>query len=243
MNLIENVSRRSFLKGMVSTGALVVGACYYPQLLRADGLPKDTLADRATLHPNVFVGIDTDGTVYIVAHRSEMGTGIRTSLPLVVADELDADWKRVKIEQAIGDPRYGDQNTDGSHSIRSFYDVMRQAGASARFMLIQAAAQQWNVRPADCVTEPHVVIHRPTGRRLAYGDLAARAAKLPVPKKEELQFKSKSSWRYIGKGMPSYDLDDLCTGKALYGMDARDRRHGLRLHRASAGSRRQGEVL
>jgi len=221
MNLIENVSRRSFLKGMVSTGALVLGACYYPEILRADGLPKDTLADRATLHPNMFVGIDTDGTVQIVAHRSEMGTAIRTSLPLVVADELDADWKRVKIDQAIGDPRYGDQNTDGSHSIRSFYDVMRQAGASARFMLIQAAAQQWNVRPADCVTEPHVVIHRPSGRRLAYGDLAARAAKLPVPKKEQLQLKSNNQWRYIGKGMPSYDLTDLCTGKALYGMDAR----------------------
>ena len=221
MNAIENVSRRSFLKGMVSTGALVLGACYYPEILRAEGLPKDTPADRATLHPNIFVGIDTDGTVHIVAHRSEMGTAIRTSLPLVVADELDADWKRVKIDQAIGDPRYGDQNTDGSHSIRSFYDVMRQAGASARFMLIQAAAQQWKVRPADCVTEPHVVIHRPSGRRLAYGDLAARAAKLPVPKKEQLQFKSNSQWRYIGKGMVSYDLADLCTGKALYGMDAR----------------------
>jgi len=221
MTLIENVSRRSFLKGMVSTGALVLGACYYPEILRADGLPTDTPADRATLHPNMFVGIDTDGTVQIVAHRSEMGTAIRTSLPLVVADELDADWKRVKIDQAIGDPRYGDQNTDGSHSIRSFYDVMRQAGASARFMLIQAAAQQWNVRPADCATEPHVVIHRPSGRRLAYGDLAARAAKLPVPKKEQLQLKSNNQWRYIGKGMPSYDLADLCTGKALYGMDAR----------------------
>ncbi len=221
MNSIENVSRRSFLKGMVSTGALVLGACYYPEILRADGLPEDTPADRATLHPNVFVGIDTDGTVQIVAHRSEMGTVIRTSLPLIVADELDADWKRVKIDQAIGDPRYGDQNTDGSHSIRSFYDVMRQAGASARFMLIQAAAQQWNVRPADCVTEPHVVIHRPSGRRLAYGDLAARAAKMPVPKKEQLQLKSNNQWRYIGKGMSSYDLADLCTGKALYGMDAR----------------------
>ena len=166
MNLIENVSRRSFLKGMVSTGALVLGACYYPELLRANDLPKNTQAYRAMLHPNIFVGIDTDGTIYIVAHRSEMGTGIRTSLPLVVADELDADWKRVKIEQAIGDPRYGDQNTDGSHSIRSFYDVMREAGATARFMLIQAAAQRWNVAPAQCMTEPHVVVHRSTGRRL-----------------------------------------------------------------------------
>ena len=94
MNAIENVSRRSFLKGLVSVGALVLSARYYPELVWAEGLPKDTHADLATLHPNVFVGIDTDGTVYIVAHRSEMGTGIRTSLPLVVADELDADWKR-----------------------------------------------------------------------------------------------------------------------------------------------------
>src|SRR5208337_5355479 len=96
---------------------------------------------------------------YIVAHRSEMGTAIRTSLPLVVAEEMDADWKRVKIEQAIGDPRYGDQNTDGSHSIRSFFDTMRQAGATARFMLIQAAAKQWRVPPSDCQTDLHAVVH------------------------------------------------------------------------------------
>src|SRR6516164_10437801 len=145
MSGIENVSRRGFLKGLVSSGALVLGARFYPKALWAEGLPQGTHADRATLHPNVFVAVDTDGTVYIVAHRSEMGTGIRTSLPLVVADEMDADWKRVKIEQAIGDRRYGDQNTEGSHSIRSFYDVMREAGATARFMLIQAAALEWKV--------------------------------------------------------------------------------------------------
>jgi isoquinoline 1-oxidoreductase subunit beta len=221
MYAIENLSRRNFLKGMVTAGALVLGACDYPKLFSAERLPKDTDADLATLHPNVFVGINTDGTVWIVAHRSEMGTVIRTSLPLVVADELDADWNKVKIDQAIGDPRYGDQNTDGSHSIRSFYDVMRQAGATARLMLIQAAAQQWNVNPSDCVTELHVVVHRPTGRKLGYGELAASAAKLPVPKPEQLQLKSKNAWRYIGKGMTSYDLDALCTGKAVYGMDAR----------------------
>src|SRR5713226_5235863 len=125
MSAIENVSRRGFLKGLASSGALVLGARFYPKILWAgtDGLPHETHTDRATLHPNVFVGVDSDGTVYIVAHRSEMGTGIRTSLPLVVADEMDADWKRVKIEQAIGDRRYGDHNTDGSHSIRSFFQV------------------------------------------------------------------------------------------------------------------------
>src|SRR5882672_2135152 len=169
---IENLSRRGFLKGLVSTGALVLGARLYPQLLWAEGLPKDTQADLVTLHPNVFVGIETDGTVYIVAHRSEMGTGIRTSLPVVVADELDADWKRVKIDQAIGDPRYGDQNTDGSHSIRSFFAVMREAGATARFMLMQAAAQQWGVPPAECASDLHAIVHQSTGRRLGYGELA-----------------------------------------------------------------------
>jgi isoquinoline 1-oxidoreductase beta subunit len=221
MKRIENLSRRGFLKGLVSAGALVLSARFYPERLWAEGLPQDTHADGAALHPHVFVGIDTDGTVYIVTHRSEMGTGIRTALPLVVADELDADWKRVKLEQAIGDPRYGDQNTDGSRSIRQFYDVMREAGAAARLMLMRAAAQQWGVPPAECVSALHAIVHQPTGRRLGYGELVPTAAHLPVPKKEELQFKPRSSWRYIGKGAPSYDLEDLCTGKALYGMDVR----------------------
>src|ERR1700739_2291202 len=190
MSAIENVSRRGFLKGLATAGALVLGAYYAPEILR--GLGSDdvrTDAENATLHPNVFVGINTDGTVWIVAHRSEMGTVIRTSLPLVVADELDADWKRVKIDQAIGDHRYGDQNTDGSHSIRSFFDVMRLSGATARLMLTQAAAQQWGVPASECKTEVHAVVHSSSGRRLGYGDLATAASKLPVPTKEEVQLK------------------------------------------------------
>src|SRR6201987_2419112 len=150
-----------------------------------------------------------------------MDTKSRTTLQLVVADELDADWKRVKIEQAIGDRRYGDQNTDGSHSIRSFYDAMREAGATARFMLIQAAAQPWSVPAAECETDLHVVVHRSTNRRAGYGELASAAAKLPIPHKDELKFKPKSAWRYIGKGEVSYDLEALVTGKAVYGMEAR----------------------
>lgn len=226
MSAIENVSRRAFIKGMAAAGTLVLGAYYAPEILwgqRPNDLRTDdgsTDADRATLHPNVFVGIEMDGTVWIVAHRSEMGTVIRTSLPLVLADELDADWKRVKIDQAIGDHRYGDQNTDGSHSIRSFFDVVRLSGATARLMLIQAAAQQWGVPASECKTDLHVVVHSSSGRRLGYGELATAASKLPVPKKEEVQLKSKSAWRYIGKGMTSYDLTELVTGKAVYGMDA-----------------------
>ncbi len=222
MSGIENVSRRRFLTGgIVAAGALVLGVRYYPKLAASDGVPHDTNADRATLHPSVYLGIVPDGTVWIVAHRSEMGTTSRTTLPLVVADELDADWKRVKIEQAIGDPRYGEQNTDGSHSIRGFYTAMRVAGATARFMLIQAAARQWDVPAAECETDLHVIVHRATNRRAGYGELATAASRFPVPKQEELKLKPKSAWRYIGKGSVSYDLEALVTGKAIYGMDAR----------------------
>src|SRR5882757_10400051 len=174
MSQIDNVSRRRFLKGVFGTGALILAVRYLPPMLMRGHVAGDqTDADRATFHPNLFVGIQQDGTVYIVAHRSEMGTTIRTSLPLVLADELDADWKRVKIDQAIGDKRYGDQNTDGSHSIRSFFDTMRECGAAARWMLIAAAAQQWNVAASECSTEPHEVIHKATGRRAGYSELVA----------------------------------------------------------------------
>src|SRR5712664_1784081 len=222
MSQIENVSRRRFLTGgIIAAGALVLGVRYYPRLSSGDKLPHDTNADHATLHPSVYLGINPDGTVWIVAHRSEMGTTSRTTLPLVVADELDADWKRVEVEQAIGDKRFGDQNTDGSHSIRSFYDAMREAGATARFMLIQAAAKQWSVPASECETDLHVVVHRQTNRSVGYGELADAAAKLQIPTKEELKFKPKTAWRYIGKGKVSYDLEALVTGKAIYGMDAR----------------------
>src|SRR5271167_3185441 len=222
MSGIENVSRRKFLAGgIVAAGALVLGVRYYPKLATGDKLPHDTQADHATLNPSVYLGINPDGTVWIVASRSEMGTTSRTTLPLIVADELDADWNRVKIEQAIGDKRYGDQFTDGSHSIRSFYDAMREAGSTARFMLIQAAAKQWGVPPAECEPELHAVVHRSTNRRAGYGDLASAAAKFPIPTQEQLKLKPKSAWRYIGKGHVSYDLEALVTGKAIYGMDAR----------------------
>jgi isoquinoline 1-oxidoreductase beta subunit len=222
MRQIENVSRRRFLKGAFGAGAFILAVRYVPPMLaQGQTTYAGTEADRAIFHPNLFVGIQPDGTVYIVAHRSEMGTVIRTSLPLVLADELDADWKRVKIDQAIGDKRYGDQNTDGSQSVRRFFDTMRECGATARLMLIHAAALQWNVAASDCSTELHAVVHKATGRRLGYGELASGAARLTVLPKEQLQLKEPSEWRYIGKGMTSVDLEKLCTGKAMYGMDAR----------------------
>ena len=217
-----NLSRRHFLEGIFATGALVVVARLVPGSLHAQGVAAfRTQADAAALHPSVYLGIDPDGTVHIVTHRSEMGTGIRTSLPMVAADELDADWARVKIEQGIGDPRYGDQNTDGSKSIRDFFDAFRQAGASARVMLVQAAAAQWQVPVGECQTEPHEVVHRATGRRATYASLVPAAAKLPVPARETLQFKPRSAWRYIGKDQPTYDLPDIVSGKAVFGMDAK----------------------
>src|SRR5260370_23831849 len=198
MRSIENASRRGFLKGVIGTGAFVLALRYAPAIFSHHAPPDgQTEADRAPLHPDVFVGIETDGTVHIVPHRSEMGSAIRTTLPLVVADELDADWNRVKIDQAIGDKRYGDQNTDGSHSIRSFFDTMRECGASARWMLVEAAAQRWNVPAAECSTEPHVVVHAKSGRKLGHGELASAAAKLDVPKKDQLTLKKPVEGRYI----------------------------------------------
>jgi len=221
MIIIENVSRRGFLQGVLSAGGFVLCAGLVPQTLWGLDATAGSI-DRTVLHPTIFVGIETDGTVYVVAHRSDMGTGTRTSLPRVVADELDADWARVKVVQALGDAKYGDQDTDGSHSIRGFFDVMRESGATARLMLVSAAAQQWNVPASECVTNPvHTVVHHPTGRKLGYGELASAAAKLPVPKKEELKFKPRSAWHYIGKPAPHYDVVDLCTGKPVFGMDVR----------------------
>jgi isoquinoline 1-oxidoreductase subunit beta len=221
MYYISNVSRRGFLQGVLSAGAFVLSVRLVPEALWAETAGAESRAEGAAFHPSIFLGIETDGTVYIVAHRSEMGTTSRTSLPLVAADELDADWKRVKIEQAIGDPRYGDQDTDGSHSIRDFYEPMRETGATARLMLIQAAAQQWGVPTSECQADLHRIVHRGSNRSAGYGELASAAAKLPVPKKEELRFKPKSAWRYIGKGSPSYDIAGIVTGKAGYGYDAR----------------------
>src|ERR1700690_3002319 len=201
---IQAVSRRGFLQGVFSAGALVLCARFVPEAVWAAPRVDGSDVDLATLHPDVYVGINPDGTVIIIAHRSEMGTGCRTTLPMILADELDADWKRVKIEQAVGNEKlYGDQDTDGSHSVRSFFDVMRQSGATARTMLTQAAAQRWSVPESECKADLHTIVHTPTGRRLGYGELATDASKLPVPKKEILQLKPRSAWRYIGKGPSS----------------------------------------
>src|SRR6266581_900174 len=231
MMQIENIStndwegvasRRGFLKGMLGAGAFVLSVRLMPQRLLAgmNAGASDAMTE-APWHPNVYLAIGTDGTAYIIAHRSEMGSGSRTALPRIVADELDADWARVKLVQATGDEKYGDQDTDGSHSVRSFFSTLRECGATARLMLVRAAAAQWGVAATECATNLHTVVHKPSGKKLGYGELVAAAAKLEVPKKEDVQLKPRSEWRYIGKGAASYDLKDMCIGKAKYGQDTR----------------------
>jgi isoquinoline 1-oxidoreductase beta subunit len=223
--LIQNVSRRNLLKGVVATGGLVMAAQFLPKSAMADenqyntgagGMPGGVVWD-----PHVFVSIDPSGIVTIVTHRSEMGTGSRTSLPMVVADEMEADWAKVKIVQAPGDEqKYGNQDTDGSRSIRHFIQPMRACGAATRQMLEHAAAVTWGVSDLEVRAQNHKVTHIPSGKSLGYGELAAAAAKLPTPSMKSLTLKNPSQFKYIGKGnIPITDLFNITTGKATYAQD------------------------
>lgn len=223
MNRVDLVTRRTFLGGVFTSGAFVLGARLLPldALAGTSAMSGISSADGAAWHPSVYLGIETDGTVIVVAHRSEMGTGIRTGLPMIVADELDADWARVKVEQALGDVKYGSQDTDGSCSIRDFADAMRDAGATARLMLQRAAAAKWNVPAEECKAQNHQVVHASSKRKLGYGELATLAAAQPLPNKEELKYKPASEYRYIGKDFPTVDRDDISAGRGTFGIDAR----------------------
>ena len=215
--MITLASRRGFLGGIFSAGALILAGEVKPSLL---GGVAEADVPAVTWKPNVFVGLNPDGSVIIVAHRSEMGTGIRTTLPMVVADELGADWRRVSVEQASSDEKlYGSQNTDGSCSIRDFYDTMRDAGATARLMLERAAAAKWNVSAAECRTENHQVIHAASGRTIGFVELVSLASQQPVPTAKEIKLKPATEFQYIGKGVPIVDLKNITTGKAIYGFD------------------------
>jgi isoquinoline 1-oxidoreductase beta subunit len=221
---IENVSRRSMLKALGIAGGFVLAApimsrpAFAAYQTGADKMPHGVVVD-----PRVFVAIAPDGSVTIIAHRAEMGTGVRTSLPLIVAEEMDADWSRVRVQQAHGDEvKYGNQDTDGSRSTRHYLMPMRQIGASARTMLEQAAAKRWGVAVAEVKAVNHEVVHDATGRKLGFGDLAADAAKEPVPALDSRKLKDPKSFRYLGKGEVSIvDLHDITTGKAGYGADIR----------------------
>jgi isoquinoline 1-oxidoreductase subunit beta len=220
---VANVSRRGFLAG-ITAGSLVLAIGLSPDAnaqekkFGADGMPNGWRDD-----PRIFVAISPDGLVTVTCHRQEMGQGVRTSIAMVVADELDADWSRVRVAQAQGnEPRYGNQDTDGSRSLRHFFMPMRRAGAAARTMLEQAAAAQWRVPVQEVRAREHAVVHERTGRRLDYGVLATAAAAQQVPARETLKLKEPSAFRYIGKDMIGLiDNQDITTGKAVYGIDAR----------------------
>jgi isoquinoline 1-oxidoreductase beta subunit len=218
----QQVDRRTFLAGLsglvlVASVSRIVKAADAPKY-GADGMEHGWRDD-----PLTFVAIGEDGLVTVVVHRSEMGQGIRTGLPLVIADELDADWSRVRVTQAPGDEeKFGNQDTDGSRSMRHHFDPMRRVGAAARTMLEAAAAAAWNVPVSSVRAANHEVIHQESGRRLGYGALAKAAAKLPVPARESLRLKNPSQFRYIGKeNIPLLDGQDISHGRAQYGIDAR----------------------
>jgi isoquinoline 1-oxidoreductase beta subunit len=211
------VNRRGFLQG----AAFVLAAVATPAgAFERYATGGEDMPNGIVINPLVFVAIDADGTVTLTAHRAEMGTGSRTSLPMVLADEMGADWERVRIVQAPGDePTYGNQDTDGSRSMRHHIQSMRQMGAAVRTMLARAAAAEWQVDPGAVVVEVHEVVS-PTGERLGFGELAASAMALEVPPFEELTFKDEADFRYIGKGnVPITDLHDITVGKAVYGAD------------------------
>jgi isoquinoline 1-oxidoreductase beta subunit len=217
------LSRREFLRRLQAMGGLLLVADGL-HIVKAADAPKygaEGMEHGTIDNPQVFVMVGDDGWVTIIAHRSEMGQGVRTGMPLIVADEMEADWNRVRVQQAPADEvKYGNQDTDGSRSTRHFIDPMRRCGAAARMMLEQAAALSWNVPAAEVHAVNHEVLHDKTGRKLGFGTLAKRAAKLKVPPSKALRLKKAEEFRYVGKGkVPLIDGHDIVTGQAQYGID------------------------
>jgi isoquinoline 1-oxidoreductase subunit beta len=209
----ENVNRRTFIRVAAgTTGALAVGVLTTRDVARAA---------RRAAPPSVlsaFVEIAEDGTVRIIAKNPEIGSGVKTSLPILIAEELDVDWSTVRVVQADFAAKYGDQFTGGSSAIWDHFTPLRQAGAAARALLITAAANRWSVNADTCSTERGTVIHVSSGRRLPYGELAADAAKLPAP--TNVRLKDSSQFRVIGTRVPVVDANEIVTGRAQYGLDA-----------------------
>ncbi|MFC3092787.1 xanthine dehydrogenase family protein molybdopterin-binding subunit [Alteromonas sediminis] len=208
-----NVDRRQFLKvSALASGGLFIGfsAAHATQS-----------ASRASeFNPNAFIHLQENGDLLIYSGRCEMGQGISTALPSVVADEMEADWSFVRVEQAEGnEEKFGSQATGGSASIRTMYEPMRQAGAAAREMLVAAAAKVWNTTTDNCYAQQHHVFNKTNGKKLGYGELAPIAATLPVPEAPTL--KSKSDFNYIGKALPRHDVGMVIEGKRTYGVDVK----------------------
>ena len=213
------LGRRALLKGGVALGAgLTVGFRLFPR-----GRGATHAQTPGVFTPNQWLSIDRDGLVTITNSVPEMGQGSMTTTTIIIADELDADWKKIRVNQAPADPkRYanpitGSQSYGGSRGVRDHMEMWRKSAAAARQMLKQAAADEWGV-PVDSVdTEPGVVVHRATGRKLAYGQLVDRAQALPVPQSPKL--KTPDQFRYIGKNLHRLDSPEKATGRGIYGMD------------------------
>ncbi len=210
------VSRRTFLRvGTVAGAGLALGV-WLPTASHPDAEGEKTGDDFV---PNAWVRIDHQGNVTITVAKSEMGQGVRTALPMIVADELDADWSKVHVEQAVADEKYGNMTTGGSASIRTSWERLRKAGAAARLMLLTAAANRWKVPLSECRTEDGKVLDDTSHKVLDYGALVDDAAKLPVPADPPL--KDPSQFRIIGKRVPRTDTPFKIDGSAVFGIDVR----------------------
>jgi len=194
------LSRRTFLKATAAAGGLTLTAGW-TSVFAQDKYGANSMPHGAVDNPLVFVSIAANGIVTITCHRAEMGQGVRTGVPMIVADELEADWRKVRVVQAPGDElRYGNQDTDGSRTTRHFFMPMRRCGAAARQMLEAAAAARWGVPASEVQARNHELVHKPSGRKVGFGDVAADAAKQPVPAADQLRLKKPAEFRYIGKG-------------------------------------------
>ena len=214
MRSVTNTSRREFLKSGAAGSAGLLLAFYAPALAAAPNAPEPDFK------PNAYIRIDPRGDVHLVVTRSEMGQGVRTALAMILAEELDADWSRVKIEQGDCDPQYGDMTTGGSMSIRSTWDPLRKAGACARDMLLTAAADSWGVAKDECSAAGSSVIeHKKTGQKITYGQLAIKAASVPLPK--DVPLKDPKDYRIVGSKRARVDGQHIVIGEAHYGIDTK----------------------
>jgi isoquinoline 1-oxidoreductase beta subunit len=213
MSAILNVTRRDFLRTGSAAGAGLVLGFTLPS---RNGNGVSAAGDFA---PNVFLKIDSTGVVTLLAPRPEMGQGVRTSLPMLLAEDLEADWKKIRIEQAPADKKYGDQSVGGSGTIRGSWKPLREAGAAAREMLVAAAAARWGVPAEECHAENSAVIHAKSKRKLSYGEVADAAGQLPVPKEPKL--KPAAQFKLLGKPVPRVDTPPKVRGEAEFGIDVR----------------------
>jgi len=217
MSSKNQFSRRNFVKIFsLASGGLILG-CH----LSSDKKEIVRIDNRTTFAPNLFVQLKKDGSLVLISSRSEMGQGIKTSLATAIADEMEADWNYVSVEQATGNFKFGNQNTDGSRSVRTILEPMRQMGAMAKVMLISAAATKWAISSDDCKAENHYVINKLTKDTVFFGDLVEEAMKVAIPSDENIKLKEKKDFKYIGKKVKSIDLHDFTHGTAIYGLDAR----------------------